>query len=272
MIGEGCGSPLDDVSPKSRGVRGWALAGASLGHALAGVFLATMGHGVVAQAKAPLVSEWVEVDMSPPPPAPSVPPPPSTAEVLRPPPRAATSAAPPVSVDSKVPPSLHPAETPPAAAEAGQVLTAADEVVDFGDTVVSGQGSYAGGTTERGGTSKFAVRDGGARAHGVPGGRASAGPPAPSRARQPALAGGARWDCPFPHEADDEGVDTATVALRVQVGLLGQVLGVEVVSDPGAGFGREARRCALKKRWQPGLDREGAAAAMSALVHVRFER
>jgi hypothetical protein len=47
---------------------------------------------------------------------------------------------------------------------------------------------------------------------------------------------------------------------------------VEVVKDPGFGFGREARRCALRKRWQAGRNKAGQAIAASRLLNVRFQR
>ena len=83
---------------------------------------------------------------------------------------------------------------------------------------------------------------------------------------------GSAWDCPFPVEADDAGVDHAVVTLRVEVGADGHVVQASATRDPGHGFGREARRCALYKRWAPGLDREGRAASSVTVVNVRFER
>ena len=160
---------------------------------------------------------------------------------------------------------------PPAAAQAGQVLAASNEVVDFGDEMVVGSGStYAGGVTESGGTAKTAVRDTRARAGGVLGGTGTnlAG----DRSRVAQLAGGGSWDCPFPEEADAAGIDSAVVSLRVQVASSGAVESVAVVRDPGDGFGREARRCALRKRWAPALDRAGSAIGSTAIVNVRFVR
>jgi outer membrane biosynthesis protein TonB len=81
-----------------------------------------------------------------------------------------------------------------------------------------------------------------------------------------------QWDCPFPEEADDAGVDHAVVTLRVEVGGDGTVQSVRATSDPGHGFAREARRCAMSKRWSAGLDRAGNPANAVALVNVRFDR
>ena len=161
----------------------------------------------------------------------------------------------------------------PAAAQAGQVLGTAEDVVDFGDEFVVGKGSnYAGGLSEANGTATHAVRDRRASGTGVPGGVGSAAAPGIDLSRAAQLAGGSAWDCPFPVEADDAGVDHAVVTLRVEVGADGRVVQASATRDPGHGFGREARRCALYKRWAPGLDREGRAASSVTVVNVRFER
>jgi protein TonB len=172
--------------------------------------------------------------------------------------------APPPPADSPAP--------PPAAAQAGQVLAATDDdVVDLSDSVVVGAGqAYAGGVTEANGTAAHAVHDPRARAGGVEGGQGTE--PRGDRSRRPRLAGGVEWDCPFPEEADDAGVDHAVVTLRVEVGADGRVLDVAVTADPGTGFGREARRCALGKPWSPGLDRVGTPMAAASVVNVRFDR
>jgi periplasmic protein TonB len=92
------------------------------------------------------------------------------------------------------------------------------------------------------------------------------------RSRSPMLAGNGQWDCPFPSEAARAGVDSAIVTLRVEVTADNQIESVIVLRDPGDGFGREARRCALSKRWQAGLDREGRAAHRTTVVSVHFQR
>jgi protein TonB len=144
-------------------------------------------------------------------------------------------------------------------------------MVDFGETIVAGNAAnYAGGVTESGGTATHAVRDVRARASGVEGGDGTA--PQADKSRAPQLAGGLRWDCPFPAEADASEIDHAVVTLRVEVGAQGDVASVRAASDPGHGFGREARRCAERKRWVPGLDRAGRPAAAVALINVRFDR
>lgn len=160
---------------------------------------------------------------------------------------------------------------PPAAAQAAAVLTQEAEVADSGEAIVVGSAAvHAGGTTEAGGTSARAVRDPGARAGGVEGGTGH--DVAADRSRQPMLAGGNQWDCPFPEEADEEGLEDGVVTLRVEVGADGSVLEVQVKDDPGYGFGREAKRCAMRKRWAAGLDRAGNSARSVAVVRVKFER
>jgi periplasmic protein TonB len=93
-----------------------------------------------------------------------------------------------------------------------------------------------------------------------------------NRMRAPRLAGGASWSCPFPPEADVAGVNQAAVALRVSVGASGSVSAVQVTSEPGYGFGRAAKRCAMSKRWDPGLDASGRSVDATAVVNVRFVR
>jgi outer membrane biosynthesis protein TonB len=170
---------------------------------------------------------------------------------------------------TKPPPT--PKAPPPAAAESAKVATAEPDIVEFGDTFVTGNAaSYAGGVSANEGTAKHAVHDKNAQAAGVVGGigkdlNADA-------SRPPALASGLQWDCPFPVEADDAGIDSAVVSLRVEVSLDGKVREARATTDPGHGFAREARRCALSKRWAPGLDRAGRPTTAVALVNVRFER
>lgn len=164
------------------------------------------------------------------------------------------------------------AEPPPAkaAAQAGQVLAASSDVIDFGEHFVTGTGdSYAGGVTDAAGTSKSAVRD--VTARGTP---TSPTPPAivVDLSRPPYPSGSAQWQCPFPHEADDAGIDHAVVSLRVEVAADGSVRSVSTSNDPGNGFGPEARRCAGSKRWGAALDRAGRPVAGVALVNVRFDR
>lgn len=100
-------------------------------------------------------------------------------------------------------------------------------------------------------------------------------PPAPAAdLSQPAsLLGGKSWNCPFPPEADAEGRDSATVTLVVTVGTDGSAEKVSIMADPGSGFGRAARSCALGRRYKSGLDREGKPSRKTtAPITVRFSR
>jgi len=213
-----------------------------------------------------LVSEMIAIE------APPTPPPPPPAEITPP-------SAPPPKVAVKPTPIAAPAREPlpaaaPAAGKAAQVLAQEpeDEVLDFGDAIIQGDAAqFAGGVTEAGGTSANVVRDTRARAGGVEAGTGT-NTSGLDHSRKASLAGAAVWDCPFPEEADDEDIDEAVVTLRVRVALDGTLEAVDVARDPGTGFGREARRCARDKRWQPARDRAGNAIASQSVINVRFSR
>jgi protein TonB len=212
--------------------------------------------------------EMVKAVEPPPPPAP----PPEEAKEE---PKAAAPP-PPTRVKDEPPP------PPPAAAQASAVLTKepdSNEPVDLtGNTFVNGTAeTYAGGVTEQGGTSDKAVYDRNARAGGVPGGHgtgAVAAPaPAPDRSRQAGLNGSSEWKCPWPSEADTEQVDDAYVTVQVAIRPDGAADRVTVLTDPGHGFAREARLCAMRERYTPALDRDGnPIAGISKAFKIHFER
>lgn len=254
----------------------------ALGLALVGHGLLAGGFALAAKQKphapqAAAVTELFEVELTP---EPEPPPPQPEAEPEPPPPPEPapkqvdrTPAPPRPAPTPEAPPQPEPpqAEPPPAAAQAAQAMVADEKAVDFGETLVVGDGAhYAGGTTERGGTATHAVAAPNARAGGVEGAKGDS--VGVDRSRAPQLAGGFQWDCPFPEEADDEGISHAVVTLRVAVGVSGRVDKVDVVKDPGYGFGREARRCAMSKGWAAGLDRAGNPTATATLVNVSFDR
>jgi protein TonB len=261
-------SPLDRQPVKARSPAFVAAAGAAIVHAAFVIAASAAASTSVEDRRPPArVTQMIDVELPKPVPEP---PPPAAPE----PPPSETPLPPERSLLTRVRARAAPAKReapPPAAAQAGQVLAAASEVADFGETFVAGTAkSYAGGTTERGGTATHAVTDTRARAAGVEGGTgAKVGG---DMSRSPQLAGGVAWDCPFPEEADEIGLDAALVTLRVGVDRQGSVARVDVVRDPGDGFGREARRCAMRKRWAPGLDRAGNPITATAVVHVRFQR
>jgi periplasmic protein TonB len=96
-------------------------------------------------------------------------------------------------------------------------------------------------------------------------------PPAIDRSRAPALARNGQWSCPWPPEADP--IDDAVVVVAVVIDAAGHATRVDVLGDPGYGFGREARRCALRETYVPGLDREGRpAVSVTKPFRVRFTR
>ena len=214
----------------------------------------------------------VEVDKPPPPPPPPPPAPEPEPEPEKPPPPPPTRAEP--------KPETAP---PPAAAEAGKVLTAEpdpDEPVDLtGDGFITGTGDrFAGGITASSGSSKTAVRNAQAAATGTgTGSKAPLGPPVPKvdLSRSPRLSGASRYwdDCPFPSEADAEGINNAAVQIVVTVTTEGRAKSVTVLKDAGFGFGRQAKRCALTKQYEPGLNSLGKPVEMSMPpINVTFRR
>lgn len=175
-----------------------------------------------------------------------------------------------------------PPEAPPQPAQAGKVLTAdpaPNEPVDLTNTFASGSAStYAGGQTSSEGTSKTAVYNPMAANTGTPGGTGTGPGTAPPRkedkSRAPGLLGSVDWnDCPFPGEADAEQIDQAFVVIQVKVKPDGSPETVTVVQDPGHGFGREARKCAMRKKYSQGLDVDGnPLGGTTKPFRVRFER
>jgi protein TonB len=141
--------------------------------------------------------------------------------------------------------------------------------VDFTSSLVVGSAdTYAGGQSAATGTRVRVAAD--------PPIAATTAVAAPRSAtdstRHARLAQGGSWGCPFPPEADGAGLDEAYVMLRITLTATGSVREVAVVKDPGHGFGREARICAVAKRYDPALDATGAPVAGTLLVNVHFER
>ncbi len=211
-----------------------------------------------------------EVDLvkEPPPPPPEEPKEEPKEEEAKPTP-------PPEKQDSPPPP-------PPAPAEAAKILTSEptpNEPVDLTGGFVTGTGStFAGGETSSTGTSKQAVYNPAAANTGVVGGTGTAPAPPPPRkddkSRAPGLLGSVEWnDCPFPGEADADQIDQAFVLIQVKVKPDGSPESVNVLQDPGHGFGREAKKCAMRKKFANGLDPDGQpVSGMTKPFRVRFER
>jgi len=210
-------------------------------------------------------AQHAELEIEPPPP----PPPPEPEKEPEPEPEKAP------------PPKAAPAPaTPPAAAQAGKVLTQdpnPDEPVDLtGDGFVQGTSdTYAGGVTTTVGTSKTAVRDLGATGStdAVPAVKAAPGPTGVDRSRKATLLGGNSWDrCGFPAEADIEQINSARVMLVVTVDADGHATSASVTQDPGYGFGALAKRCALRERYSPALNRAGEPVTATQTIIINFRR
>jgi protein TonB len=248
-------SPLDEVPVNAHAARTVAIIGTIAFHALLVVLAIVTGvTREVSERALASVSEMIDVELPEEQAAP-IPEEPQKAPLPK------------LNVTQPTPEAAPPPET----AQASEALTAIDDVVDFGNTIVTGTGSaYAGGVTDGKGTAKQAVRDLRAQGGGVVGGIGTTS--GSDLSRPPRLAGGSAWDCPFPEEADSLGIDSAVVSLRITVTKDGNVSTVQVVRDPGDGFGREARHCAQKKRWAPALDGSGLAIDGVTDVNVRFER
>lgn len=192
---------------------------------------------------------------------------------------------PPEPEPEKAPPPPTPQnEPPPPPTEAAKVLTQEpkpDEPVDLtGNTFVTGNAdSFKGGQSSTQGKGDKPVYNPAATNTGVVGGTGTtpAAPPPPpkdDKSRAAGLLGSSDWnDCPFPGEADAEQIDRQAVLIKVHVKPDGSPESVEVVQDPGHGFGREARKCAMRKKYAPGLDPNGnPIASITKPFRVRFER
>jgi protein TonB len=220
-----------------------------------------------------LAAEPEQAAKAPPPPEPEP----------EPAPQAAPTPAPNVNAAPK-PPSDDPYEAPPTPAQAAKVLTAPaqdDEPLDLtGQGFVTGDGTGPGyGMVSAAGTGDKPTFNAAANLKGKPGGTGTGAPAAPpppvgpDLSRPPGLIGGTGWSCAFPPEADIDGVDQAVASIVVTVRPDGTPLSVKVVSDPGHGFGRAARQCALGRRYSPALDRAGQPITSSSPpIKVRFTR
>jgi protein TonB len=242
------------------------LHGAAAGQAAANLYeMESFAHAVARYVGNNLRLQ-IDIDAEPPPPPPPPPPEPPPAE-----PEPQHAAPPPPAANEPPPP-------PPAPAEAGKVLTAEpdpDAPVDLTNEIVTGNGEYHGGITSSSGTSKTAVRDVRAVAGGTPGGTGTA--PAPAKAAEQDLSSaasaiGTNWaDCGFPSEAQLDGVDFGIVTLVVTVGTDGRAKSVNILKDPGSGFGNHARQCAMRRTYKPALNKAGQAVISSTPpFNVRF--
>jgi periplasmic protein TonB len=166
---------------------------------------------------------------------------------------------------------------PAAPAQAAQILAAKEDPnapVDLTGGFVQGVGNaYAGGNTTTNGTSTTAVTAKPA-ATGVVGGTGNAPVQvaAVDRSRPLRLRGGRDWSCPFPSESEMDQIDHATVDIEVNARPNGTIESVRVSRDPGHGFGREARACAMRQGFDSALDRDGTPIAARKVFRVSFDR
>ncbi len=169
-----------------------------------------------------------------------------------------------------------PYEEKPAALQAAKILTAAadpNKIEDLTDKgIVSGENTQGplGGQSSAAGTGTAVTHSPYADNTGKPGATGTGGappPPPPPKADLSVAAGvvgGSSWSgCPFPDEADTDQIDYAQVTLIVTVRPDGTPQSVQVTSDPGHGFGRAARMCALARKYNAGKNRDGEPATMS---------
>jgi len=208
------------------------------------------------------------VEPPPPPPPPEPKTPPRIKQKAPPPDKAAETPvaqpeAPPPPPDAPEP--VAPPSEPPPAAQAGQVVAAADSNAPAAFNIATGAGSgYAGGTTSAGGTGTKAnhtgqvgVGDGAGHSHARP-------PQLHSR----------NWPCGWPSEAEDLELEEAFVTVRASVSASGEVTDVEVLADPGHGFGKRASLCARSRvSFEPALDAAGSKiAGKTPPLRIRFVR
>ncbi len=171
-----------------------------------------------------------------------------------------------------------PPPPPPPAAQAGALLIDPNEPIDLtGEGFATGAAAnFAGGVTHSQGTSPTAVHDRHARPDGTPGGVGTAPGPAvgtPDRSRPATRSGSSDWKCPWPSEADAEQIDDAYVTVQISVKPDGHAAKVNVINDPGHGFGREARLCAMRETYNNALDRDGIAIpGETRPFRIHFER
>jgi protein TonB len=203
---------------------------------------------------------------------------------LTPPPEVKPPPAPEPEPEPEPPPKAHRAPEaqtpPPAPAEAAKVLTTDPQPDDApldmtGWGIVSGQADrFPGGRTSSQGKSTKPVMTRPV-ASGVPNGTGTAtAPAAPEKSQaRSALPTERNWSCGFPAEADMEQINFAKVTLVVTVAADGKAKKVDVLNDPGYGFGKLARQCAFRKQYTPGLDRSGQAITTTTPPFtVRFTR
>lgn len=159
------------------------------------------------------------------------------------------------------------------AAQAVPIVAAPpDGPVDLTNGFVSGLGARSlGGLARRDGSSASPVRDSAKSGDATAGSTRTTAPPV-DRSRPLEREGGGDWKCPFPAEADVDAIDDAAAVITVTVAADGKLQSATIDQDPGHGFGREARACALRESWVPALDRDGKPVLATKRLRVLFSR
>jgi protein TonB len=193
------------------------------------------------QAPAPAPAQAEEVP--PPPPAEeAAPEPPEPSE----PPQTAETAA--------------PAEPAPALVAAPDAAPTEHSIVQSAGGALGGRGVGGAGVVGGTGSGKSGGKG------GVVGGTGT------GRAQEVELAGN-YWDCEWPSLAQYQDIDRELVVIQVLVAADGRVEKVDLLKDPGFGFGAAARACARRARFTPALDENGRPIkALSSPINVRFVR
>ncbi|MET0343648.1 MAG: ferric siderophore ABC transporter substrate-binding protein [Polyangiales bacterium] len=257
------------VRPRKR----WALIGGVLAGAVhVGMGAAAFALGAPGSAPKkvkPMVVVNHVVDLAPkveepPPPKVEEPPPPPPP----PPPKVKQPKAKPIPQppEAKAPPPDVPESEPPPAAEAAQVV-AADKAADSqaAFNIATGSGDkFAGGTTSATGTGKEANHTG----------QVGTGTGTGVNHARPPMLRSRNWPCGWPPEAEDLDVEQAFATIKVSVNPDGSLGDVQVIADPGYGFGRRAVQCARTKvKFDPALDAAGRPiAGTTPPLNVRFTR
>lgn len=217
-----------------------------------------------------------QIEEEPPPPPETVEEPEPEPEEPEPPPvLAPTEPSEPIAEDYEPP--------PPEAAKAAQVITSdpqPDEPLDLTDnTFVTGSSdSYSGGNTTSAGTSDTAVRNRHAQAGGAKGsvgtrpGAQVKGPPAVDKSRPARLTPGSNSSrCRFPSEAMAEQISQMDVRVLVVVDSDGKPTSSSLRgNDPGLGFARRAKECAMRASFIPGSDKYGKPSTTTITMNIQF--
>ena len=164
----------------------------------------------------------------------------------------------------KAPAPEAPPDALPAPAQASAVVTAkpkaAAEPIDFtGFAIVTGKAAvYAGGTTANHGKNKEAVRSKAVDLDAEAGNtRGNDGRETYRDLSRPVSLPARNWKCPWPKEAEALSIDRQEVLLQATITQEGRAEFVDILADPGNGFGVIAKRCALSARFEPARDSRG---------------